>query len=73
LQNLGLKQKRWQEGEKALLKCLEIEPESREYFNTLANLYLSFRMRDIAKALADKALEKNPKHEPAIQLLDHIK
>lgn len=68
-----LKQKRWQEGENALLKSLEIEPESREYFNTLANLYLSFRMRDKAKALADTILEKNPKHELAIQLLDHIK
>jgi len=68
-----LKMERWQEGEDALLVCLEIDPESREYFNTLANLYLSFRMGDKAKALARKMLEMNPDHEQAKQLLNVVK
>jgi len=68
-----LKMERWQEGENALQDCLKIDPESREYFNTLANLYLSFRMRDKAKVLAGKMLEINPDHEQAKQLFNLVK
>jgi tetratricopeptide (TPR) repeat protein len=67
-----LKLQKWQEGENALLKTLEIEPASRVYFNTLANLYLSFRMRDKARSLAEKFLSLYPDHEEAKQLLDLV-
>jgi tetratricopeptide (TPR) repeat protein len=68
-----LKMQKWQEGENALLKTLEIEPASREYFNALANLYLSFRMRDKAKDLAEKFISLYSDHQQAKELLDLVK
>ncbi len=67
-----LKQQKWQQGEGAILKALEIEPGNREYFVTLANLYLNFRMRDHAIRLARNILGKVPNHEQAQQLLKAV-
>lgn len=67
-----LKLKRYEEGEQALLKILEIEPENREYFMTLANLYLTFGMTDRAERLAETTLKLVPDHPDAIQLQQMI-
>ncbi len=67
-----LKLQRYEEGEKALLKALEIEPTNREYFTTLANLYLNFRMIDRAEKLADTILKSVPDHPDALQLRQMI-
>ena len=67
-----LKMQRYEEGERALLKILEIEPSNREYFSTLVNLYLSFRMFDRAAKLAETILESVPGHPDAAQLLQMI-
>ena len=65
-----LKLQKWQEGEDALLQCLEIEPANREYFNTLTGLYFNFRMVDKAKVLAEKTLRLVPGHAQATQILE---
>jgi len=67
-----LKLKRYEEGEQALLKVIDLEPENREYFTTLANLYLSFRMVDRAEMLAERVLMSVPDHPDALQLLQLI-
>lgn len=67
-----LKLKRYEEGERALLMALEVDPENREYFSTLANLYLNFRMIDRAKQLALTILSSVPDHPDAAQLLELI-
>jgi tetratricopeptide (TPR) repeat protein len=67
-----LKLKRYQEGERALLKALEAEPGNREYFSTLANLYLNFSMIDQAERLARSILERVPDQPDAAQLLEMI-
>jgi tetratricopeptide (TPR) repeat protein len=67
-----LKLKRYEEGERALLMALEVDPENREYFSTLANLYLNFRMIDRAKQLALTILSSVPDHADATQLLEMI-
>ena len=67
-----LKLKRYEEGERALLMALEVDPENREYFSTLANLYLNFRMIDRAKQLALTILSSVPDHPDATQLLEMI-
>lgn len=64
-----LKLERYQEGEKALLQALQLEPENREYFSTLANLYLSFRMTGRASQLATDILQSVPGHPDALELL----
>lgn len=64
-----LKLKRWAEGEQALLACLTAEPANREYFMTLANLYLNFRKTERARILAESTLSRVPDHEEAAQLL----
>jgi tetratricopeptide (TPR) repeat protein len=68
-----LKLKRYEEGEQALLKALEVEPANREYFSTLANLYLSFNLIDRARTLVETTLEKVPDHAEALQLRDLIR
>ena len=55
-----------------MLKALEVEPENREYFSTLANLYLNFRMIDQAEQLARSILKSVPEHPDAAQLLEMI-
>lgn len=67
-----LKLKRYQEGERALLKALAVEPDNREYFATLANLYLNFRMIGKAEQLARSILQSVPDHPDAAQLLEMI-
>jgi len=67
-----LKLKRYEEGERALLLALEAEPANREYFSTLANLYLGFGMIERASDLADTILEKVPGHPDARQLRQMI-
>jgi len=67
-----LKLKRYQEGEQALLTALDAEPGNREYFSTLANLYLNFRMVDRAAQLARNILKSVPDHGEAAQLLEMI-
>lgn len=68
-----LKLKRWKEGEQSLLKALEAEPANREYFMTLANLYLSFKKTDRAEQLAKNILAKIPDHAGARELLDLLR
>ena len=67
-----LKLQRYEEGEQALLKTLEVEPENREYFSTLANLYLNFRMIGRAEQLARTILLSVPDHPDAAGLLEMI-
>ena len=67
-----LKLKRYEEGERALLMALEVEPENREYFSTLANLYLNFSMIGRAEQLARSILSSVPDHPDAAQLLEMI-
>ena len=67
-----LKLKRYEEGERALLMALEVEPENREYFSTLANLYLNFSMIGRAEQLARTILSSVPDHPDATQLLEMI-
>ena len=67
-----LKLERYEEGERALLKALELEPENREYFTTLANLYLNFRMIGRAEQLARTILDRVPDHPDATRLLEMI-
>jgi len=67
-----LKLKRYEEGEQALLRVLEIEPENREYFSTLDNLYLGFKMVNQAEKLARTMLKTLPDHADAKQLLEMI-
>ncbi len=64
-----MKLQRWQEAEQALLKSLAVEPENREYFQTLANLYLNFRDTTKARKLAEQTLQKHPDHPDALELL----
>ena len=64
-----MKLQRWQESEQALLMVLDLEPANREYFTTLANLYLNFRMVEQARVLAETTLEKVPAHPDAQELL----
>ena len=68
-----LKQQKWQQGEDALLQALDTAPDNTEYFVTLINLYLNFRMVDRAKGLAEKMLKNNPGHEHAREVLDNLK
>ena len=67
-----LKLQRYEEGERALLKTLEVDPDNREYFSTLANLYLNFRMIDKAEHLARTILKSVPDHPDATRLLEVI-
>ena len=67
-----LKLQRYEEGERALLKALEVEPENREYFSTLANLYLNFRMIGRAEQLARTILQRVPDHPGAAGLLEML-
>lgn len=64
-----MKLERWQESERALLKALDKDPANREFFTTLANLYLNFRKTERAKALAESTLNKVPDHPDARELL----
>jgi len=68
-----LKLKKWPEGEQSLLQALELEPDNREFFVALANLYLNFRMTEKAKRLAQKTLDHFPDHEQARQVLESLK
>ncbi len=67
-----LKLKRYEDGEQALLMALEVDPENSEYFSTLANLYLNFRMIGRAEQLARMILSSVPDHPEASQLLEMI-
>jgi tetratricopeptide (TPR) repeat protein len=67
-----MKLERWQESEQALLKALDQEPANREFFMTLANLYLNFRKLERARVLAEATLEKVPDHPDARELLDML-
>jgi tetratricopeptide (TPR) repeat protein len=64
-----LKLKRWEEGEKALHKAVQAEPANREYFVTLANLYLQSRQVEKARSLAESVLKQVPDHPDARELL----
>lgn len=67
-----LQLKRYQEGEQALLMALQQEPANLEYFTTLINLYLNFRMTDKAKEAARMVLEAVPHHLQAKELLEKL-
>jgi tetratricopeptide (TPR) repeat protein len=67
-----LKLQRYEEGERALLEALEVDPANREYFSTLANLYLNFRMIGKAEQLARTILKSDPDHPDATRLLEMI-
>ena len=67
-----LKLQRYEEGERALLEALEVDPGNREYFSTLANLYLNFRMIGKAEQLARTILKSDPDHPDATRLLEMI-
>ncbi|NOR23453.1 MAG: tetratricopeptide repeat protein [Desulforhopalus sp.] len=64
-----LKLERWQEGVEALKKAVLQDPEVAEYFVTLANLYLNFRMNHEARALAEEVLQVSPGNPAAMELL----
>ena len=64
-----LKLKQWEEGAAALNKTVQIEPGNREYFVTLANLYLNFGKREQARSLAESILKQVPDHQDASELL----
>ena len=64
-----LKLKRWEEGEKALHKAVQTEPANREYFVTLANLYLNFGQTEQARRMAESVLQHVPEHPDAIELV----
>ncbi|WP_163336328.1 tetratricopeptide repeat protein [Desulfopila sp. IMCC35008] len=68
-----LKLQKWEEGEQALLQALTQEPENQEYFMTLVNLYLNFRMVDKARSVAKMILEMVPDHQQARELLQQLK
>jgi len=68
-----LKLQQWEKGETALLKALEAEPANQEYFTTLVQLYLNFRMNDRARQLAEYILAKEPNHELAKQILETLR
>jgi tetratricopeptide (TPR) repeat protein len=67
-----LKLERWQEGAEALRKAVLQNPEVDEYFITLANLYLNFRMNSQARALAEEVLHLSPDNATARELLKAI-
>ncbi|MGW8161953.1 MAG: tetratricopeptide repeat protein, partial [Desulfobulbales bacterium] len=64
-----LKLRRWDEGETTLYQALATEPSNREYFMTLANLYLNFGQTEQARRLAETILQKVPDHPDALELL----
>lgn len=64
-----LKLKRWEDGAEALKKAVLQDPYVDEYFVTLANLYLNFRMTSHARALADEVLHLAPDNATARELL----
>jgi len=68
-----LKLKRWQEGANALKKAVLQDPMVNEYFVTLVNLYLNFRMNDQARGLAEDVLKLVPDHAAARELLQAMK
>lgn len=68
-----LKLEKWEEGEQALLQALTQDPENREYFMTLINLYLNFRMVDKARSAATMVLKSVPDHQQAKELLQRFK
>lgn len=68
-----LKQQKWEEGEQALLQALRQEPGNQEYFMTLVNLYLNFRMVEKARRVATMVLERVPDHQQARELLEKFK
>ena len=67
-----LKLQHWQEGEQQLLWLLEAEPLNTQYFTTLADLYLRFGMKERARTLAQRILEKNPEFEAGQQLFNAL-
>ncbi len=64
-----LKLKRWQEGADSLEKAIMQDPHVEEYFVTLANLYLNFRMIEKVRRLAQDVLKLVPNHQSAIELI----
>ncbi|WP_136807764.1 tetratricopeptide repeat protein [Desulfosediminicola flagellatus] len=68
-----LKLKRWEDGAGALHQAILLEPEREEYFITLVNLYLNFRMNDHARALVEEVLALAPDHANAKELLRVMK
>lgn len=67
-----LKLERWQEGAEILEQAVLQEPRAEEYFVTLANLYLNFRMNDKAQTLAEKVMKEVPDHAAAKKLLQSL-
>lgn len=65
-----LKLKRWEEGGTALRKAVLQDPYVNEYFVTLVNLYLNFRMNDHAQKLAEEVLRIAPDHVSAKELIE---
>lgn len=68
-----LKLERYQEGADILHKAMMQDPESEEYFTTLINLYLSFRMTERARNLAEEVIRRVPGHASARELLQRMK
>lgn len=68
-----LKLQKWQKGAETLEKAILQEPTVEEYFITLAELYLNFKMYDQARALAETVIDLVPKHSAANKLLHEMK
>ena len=49
------------------------DPQVDEYFITLIQLYLNFRMNDQARSLAEEVLQVVPDHAAAKEFLQMIK
>lgn len=64
-----LKLERWEEGAQELRATVIQSPEVDEYFVTLVNLYLNFRMYDHARELSEEVLKRVPSHANARELL----
>lgn len=64
-----LKLERWQKGADVLQQAVIQNPEIEEYFITLSNLYLNFRMVEQARMLAEEVLKRVPEHSSARELL----
>jgi len=68
-----LRLRQWQNAEKALLGCLELEPANGEYFLALANLYLNFGMKEQARQLAEQLRKHSPNDPAAAQIIQLAK
>ena len=68
-----LKLERWEEGAAAIEQAVLQDPTVNEYFVTLVNLYLNFRMTARAQTIAEKVLQLVPDHAYARELLETLR